>query len=137
MDWDPAAEAFRVRLEPIREEARGRITVDTRDCTAAFTGTSDGLRPDLRAGRILAAETEGFGYISVCVSYCSASRLYRFRHPLFLFRNVDKKFISIHTAFQPQWLDRGEFDPIRGDPRFLACSERVQRMAAIAPAEPF
>ena len=88
-------------------------------------------------GTILAAETEGFGYISVCVSYCSASRLYRFRHPLFLFRNADKKFISIHTAFQPQWLDRGEFDPIRGDPRFLACSERVQRMAANAPVEPF
>ncbi len=58
VDWDPAAEAFRCRLEPIREEARRRITVDTRDCTAAFTGTSDGLRPDLRAGRILAAETE-------------------------------------------------------------------------------
>lgn len=88
-------------------------------------------------GTVLAAETEGLGDISVCVSSSPASKLYHFRHPLFQYLNQEKVFRSIHTAIQPKWLDREEFDPIRKDLRFTICSERVQKMAAIETREPF
>ena len=120
---------FSLSRIPDRQEA----ALDVLESTVLLTENASRI-PE---GTVLAAETEGFGHISVCVSSSPASKLYRFRHPLLQYRNQEKEFKSIHTAFSPKWLDREEFDSIRRNSRFLTCSERVQRLASIEPREPF
>ena len=50
IEWDPAAEAFRIQFEAVAEEDAGRITVETRDCAAALVQAGEGIRTDRHLG---------------------------------------------------------------------------------------
>ena len=85
----------------------------------------------LSDGTVLNSENGVFPSVSVCVSLSSPSKLYNYRHPLFIYQNQGKEFKKNHAAFRPEWLNRREFDPIREDLRFLGIAERIRNLTKL------
>ena len=112
---------------PGKEDA----SLDVLELTVTLTENAFAL-PE---GTVLTAQ--GLPFISARVSSSPPVRLFPFRHPQFVYTSREKEFGIRHVAFRSQWLDRPDFDPIRGNPRFLSCAERIEKVSSVDRRDPY